>query len=358
MIRALRGYILSRFGKNYIILKYLQVRTSKAIDIRQERIERYVCSFVEETANKRSVHIYYNNAFSPPTYGDYFNVLMLTRFLALSGLAVKFTILDYARELHWSFLDDQRQDQFIADQLSLAGYLLPNEVDIAMDESLQNISERTDLDSASLLGQELLPNGEELFLISPYFLLCLIEKHGWELPNGFLLDELAEQSARPYVAWHVRKGNWDLRRDFSVESLKRDLAEIRRLFPKHSIMILSDKNGLEEVFSILTGAKNVIEFEMEGVSVFRQPRDGFQSAISLALGSDFYFQRRGGGLGQVPIYSLTPYLQICPDYTGFLGKKRVSLVPWARSDQTFHHIWGDIDKPLISQLMLRGPDEV
>ncbi len=357
MIRTLRSYVLSRFGRNFIILKYLQVRTSKVIEIRQGRIEQYVRSFVEATQNKRNVHVYYNNAFSPPTYGDFFNVLMLTRFLALSGLKVKFTVLDYAKELHWGFLDDQQQVRFIEDQLSLARYLLPNVVDITINNAPQNISEKSDLDSASLLGLKLMPNGEELFLISPYFLLCLIEKHGWNLPNGFLLDELAEPSDRAYVAWHVRKGNWDLRRDFSADSVKRDFAEIRKLFPNHSIMILSDEKGLEEVFSILAGARGVVEFKLEGVSVFRQPHDGFKSAISLILGSEFYFQRSGGGLGQVPIYSLTPYLQICPDYTGFLGKDRTSLVPWAQSNQTFRHIWGDIDKPSISQLMPRGSNE-
>ena len=55
------------------------------------------------------------------------------------------------------------------------------------------------------------------------------------------------------------------------------------------------------------------------------------------LGADFYFQRRGGGAGQIAIFSTVPYLYISYDRTAaaFFDLVGERAVPWARADQVF-----------------------
>ena len=345
MIERLKSHVLASHRHNFIILEYLRLRTHLTLRLRAKELDDYVGDFVKLTSesNPKTLQISYNNAISPPTYGDFFSVLMLARFIALSGHKLRFTILDHSRRESWTPLTIGEQDRFISDQISLARYLLPVDVRIEFLDVQSSESSSLTEKSENRIGDGLLPNGRALYVESAYFLQCLIAKYGWEIPVGFLLRKPTGVQEVPYIAWHIRRGRSDQRRNSSVTSIQNDFKQLRALFPNHAIKLFSDESGLEFAFFALTGSGEVKSYWDNNVQVMPQSAKGYIEAIPEVISADFYFQRNGGGIGIIPVFSSMPYVQLCPDATNFYGKRKNFLVPWATKSQIFHHVFGDIE---------------
>lgn len=353
MKTRLRYYILDKHRSNFFVLTYIRFRTRVVFTRKSNVVKDYVADFIrlKDDSKPDLVNIYYDNAISPETYGDYFCVLMLARFLALSGQEISFNILNVKHAERWNYLTIQQQTRFVSDQVKLAEYLLPKEVQVVLTDSEANADAEGRELSTINLGHELLPDGSAFFDAAPYFLHCLIKKHNWKLPEKFLLRRESGEESTPYIAWHIRKGLYDQRRDSSVELVQQDFAQLSNLFSGHAIKIFSDKIGLEHTFLALTGSAEVRAFWKNDTHVLPQEATCFMEAIPEVLNAAFYFQRKGGGLGVVPIFSSNPYLHLCPDVTNFHGKRGNALVPWAKRNQIFHHTWGDIDNIPIDKLI-------
>jgi hypothetical protein len=346
MNTALRNYVLSQHRSSVIVDAYIRYRTRLVLKKKSHVVKNFVKEFIRLKAisDPFTLNVYYDNANSPETYGDLFNVLMLARFLSMSGQKVTFTILDIKHAERWGYLTNQQQSRVVKEQVMLAEYLLPEEVRIVLVDSEDKFrKENFELHTIEI-GHKLLSDGSAFFEAAPYFLHCLVKKHDWRLPEKFLLQSDSKKDLDPpFVAWHIRKGLYDQRRDSSVELVQRDFAQLSTLFPGHTIRIFSDKNGLEHAFFALTGSSEVRAIWKNGVHILPQSATCFREAISEVINATFYFQRKGGGMGLVPIFSMNPYLQICPDVTNFYGKRGDSLVPWATKNQIFHHAWREID---------------
>jgi hypothetical protein len=115
----------------------------------------------------------------------------------------------------------------------------------------------------------------------------------------------------------------------------RDFLELRQLFPSHSLMLFSTTNGIERGLAVLEHAQLLDEMSDRGLAVTGQPLPGFVAAIPFILNADFYFQRLGGGIGMVPIFSHVPYLILSRDGHYYYGRKGSRLVPWAHAQQRF-----------------------
>jgi hypothetical protein len=349
----LRNYILDKRRSNFFVLAYIRFRTKLVLTRKSKVVKDYVADFIRLKDDRKPdlINIYYDNSTSPETYGDYFYVLMLARFLSLKGQKIAFNILNIKHAERWNYLTIQQQTKFVLDQVMLAEYLLPKEVKVVLIDSGANAEiDGRDLHTINL-GHELLPDGSAFFEAAPYFLHCLIRKYHWKLPEKFLLRREPREGSTPYVAWHIRKGLYDQRRDSSAELVQQDFAQLSNLFPGHVIKIFSDKTGLEHTFLALTGSPEVRAFWKNGTHVLPQEATCFIEAIPEVINAAFYFQRKGGGLGVVPIFSLNPYLQLCPDVTNFYGKQGNALVPWAKNNQIFHHSWGEIDSIPIDKFI-------
>ena len=350
----LRMHVLNKFSTSILLSKYLRFRTWIWIRKRTRLIETNVEDFLSKlnVSTSKTVFICYNNTFSPPTFGDYFAVLMLARFLALSGVHITFSILDQEskRETHWNYLSSLEQEAFLQLQLDLAKKFLPEAVDIKYQDLTKSEPDSAMMQFDVKLGDELLPSLGEFFKVAPYFLDALIMKHGWEVPVEFLLRKSPSDVYQNFIAWHVRRGRWDDRRDLSKQSILVDLKQLKVTFPEHSIMLFSDETGLDSVCRILTGKPNFGEFTFEGMHIIPQPKHGIREAIPLVLAADFYYQRSGGGIGMVPIYTDISYIQICADTTTFVGKRKDKIVPWATNSQVFHHTWRDIENFKVENL--------
>ena len=306
-----------------------------------------------------SIRIVYDNLTCPPAYGEFVQVVMLARYLKASGGDVKFIILDDGeRRDDWCYLDLEEQESFVRDQIEIATRILSSEIEVL--KGIPNSS------SYVVFGANVLA-GLAIYVKTPLLLNKLIETSEEPLPADFLLPiswgmELGQDlnlQGVPFVAWGIRKGVWGLDRDNTQEQVITDFRDLRKLFPGHRILLLSTPNGIEWVLSILHESGDLDSSANEAQLLFPQPTPGFINAIPWVLSADEYFQKEGGGMGIVPIFSEVPYL-IVSKYQGihyqhqFHGEK---VVAWASPRQRFVHRPHDAHRVLFSDLYTQ-PTEV
>jgi hypothetical protein len=259
----------------------------------------------------------------------------------MSGHKVRFEILDSLRAGNvWNAMDVRSQDLFVLDQIKLAREFLDENSEIFIDGKFTNESRVFGEETANPNSNEIHVHSVAFFQWAPYFLHLLIVKHKWQIPNGFLLEAKGSKPVFRFVAWNVRKSIWAKYRDTDTNSLNKDFAEIRKLYPTHSIVILSNQEGLD--FAVKELKKNDPEFEnllAQGM-VLLQPDDGFGGGINWVLHSDFYFQRSGGGMGVIAIFSSIPYLMYSIEKTSFFGHYRNrKIAPWSVEDQIYKRLF-------------------
>jgi hypothetical protein len=306
-------------------------------------IKKMVKSFIQEsnTSKTSRVRIIYDFANSPHTFGDFMIVVMLGRFLALSGRRLVLTAVDSTRRSDWKELDEALQDERIDELLELARYLLPESTKVELTKNYLPLSSDINLDSKSF------------YAAAPYFLDLLITKYKWPIPDSYLLRADTSDTSEPYIAWHVRKASYDIRRNIISSSIQSDFEILQKRFPGCSVMLISDSAGLESAFHALTGSSKPKTQNVGGTKVLAQPIPGFQNAIPAVLGGSFYFQRGGGGIGVAAIFSSIPYINLCPDKSYFYGQYRGRIMPWSNEQQYFLYVRKNLQSLSIEKLVNR-----
>lgn len=304
-------------------------------------IKQLVKSFLVElkSSTDRRIRVIYNFADSPHTFGDFMIVVMLCRFLALSGHQVVLTTVDSSRRADWSELKEDTQDRRIVELLDLAKHLLPPLVKVELIHQYRPDPLDINLDSKSFYAS------------AAYFLDLLISKYEWNIPEDFLLGSNSSDTSRPYIAWHLRMATYDARRNLTASGIKNDFKVLQKRFPEHSIMLISDSFGLENAFHALTGSSETKTRKVQGTKVMAQPMPGFQNAVSAVLGASFYFQRGGGGIGVAAIFSAIPYINLCPDKSYFYGRQGGCIMPWSSKNQRYLYVKNDLQSFSIAKLL-------
>lgn len=312
--------------------------------MRAAQVEASLLTSIFGAEPEKLFRVTYDNECSPPTYGDLFQVLMLTRFLALKGMNLEFVLLDDGRRRSdWDALSPAAQEELVAEQIVLAKILLPHRVPVRkINQRRTSIKIAKNDDVHEVLGQAAIA-GAPLYTVSPGLLDKCYRNQQLDQSSAFLLENaghppqktLTSENAGPYVAWHIRKGLWSEKRDSTKNSIIQDFHELRDIFPAHSLMIFSSTPGIEFALAVLGEIGALQKMNAEGLYLLGQPSPGFANAIPLILKSDFYFQRLGGGIGMVPIFSRIPYLIFSGDGNYYFSRQGDRLVPWAHADQKF-----------------------
>ena len=320
----------------------------RSIHILRERVEGEIACFRKESNDGSSpiLRIIYDNATAPPAYGEILQVQMLARFLALSGHRVEFLLVDDRDcRANWEMLDTREQEAFVKSQVGLAELLLPPSVHFEVVPTLRESLESSICAPIHILFLDSVIAREPIYHLTPYLLQVLAPHQSRRLPTGFLLEarchglvSKGSGSDSPYVAWEVRHGSWDLERNPSDEAVISDFKELRALFPRHSIMLFSTTRGTARVKDVLVNAGLVLGLNGQVAGLLFPPEEGFLPALPFVLGADFYFQRLGGGLGSIAVFSRVPYLIISGWDRGgnfSAGLRGRRIVPWASSPQVF-----------------------
>ena len=236
----------------------------------------------------------------------------------------------------WNAIPIESQDLFVLDQIKLAYEFLDGSCEIIIKGKFDVKSRTND----EMNSNHILVHSEGFYQWAPYFLHLLIEKHNWLIPDGFLLESKKEKPEFRYVAWNVRKSVWANYRDTDSGSLNRDFLEIRSLYPEHSIVILSNQEGIDFAFRELENSNQDFSNLFTQGRILAQPNFGFPGAIDWVLNSDFYFQRSGGGMGVIAIFSSVPYVMYSVERTSFFGHYRNRRIsPWSAGNQIYRRLF-------------------
>ena len=274
------------------------------------------------------IEVTFDTSNAPPSYGDFLNVAMMARFLATSGFDVIFRIRDTGvRRTDWSDLSPPKQEQHLEACFDLASALLSSKATVERSSEIWR-------EEQNALPSPMEHQSVPAYMLSQTLLHILMDMRGWRLPEGFLLSNQdfhppTALPSGPFVSWHVRRGIWDKARDTTGSGVLTDVRQLHQVFPGHQIMLFSSPAGIDFTLELLAANSS------QSFPVIAQPQSGFLEAAPYLLASDFYFQRRGGGLSQFAIYSELPYLILNDHASYYHLRSGDRLVPWATVTQRY-----------------------
>jgi hypothetical protein len=280
-------------------------------------------------STEKKVVIFFSDSDTPPLYGDFFTVLMLVRFLSLIKLRVTFIICeDNTKGLIWEKLTAEEILEYKNQRIQLTKiYLGENSEVIFSANSKQQIIK-------TFNGKtDLIVDFQGLEAIAPYIVHLLIDEHKITLPKDYLLPVENSERVDPYVTWAIRKSKWRPYSDSKSFNVKRDYSSLRKLFPNHNIMIISNQEGEDFVFKTLFNLSVAEEVSVKNIKVLPQQIKGFVGGMQCVLGSDFYLQRSGGGMLVAAAYSNVPYLYFQEAENTFYGRTQRRSFTWSSSEQ-------------------------
>lgn len=283
--------------------------------------------------------IVYDYGVSPPTYGDFLLVVMLARYCVTHDMEVAFYIVNSGYRDDWAPLDDDMKQTLLLEQLEIANMILKGQATITTVNwpKMSSIISKTD-------SSVFIPFKKEVSSRTPIYNMCfntvnrLMETEPLEFRNRFLLsfDELYPISqfkvpSSPYITWHCRRSRlWAEELNTTDEEFLIIADKLKELFPSHAVMLVSDDWGCSYFRELAQGNNIDLLYSKDYSPSFLY--DGI-----LILGSDYYFQLRGGGVGVFVMFSNLP----CDFYTPMVHETEWSsgkATSWASEKQTIQKI--------------------
>ena len=299
---------------------------------------------------KSTILVIFSDDDTPPLYGDFFTVLMLARFLSFLNFKVVFIICETnIKGTIWESLSKREKLEYKTQRKLAVKQFRPKSVEVIFTRKSKTVMLKLYVGKADLVIDH---RGIEA--ISPYIIHILIDKYKINLPKKFLLPLVPTVRTRAYVTWAIRKSKWRKYSDSTIRNIKRDFVDLRRCFPDHNIMIVSNLDGMEYAYSHLFNTPVPKSIRVGNALVIPQKLDGFVGGIKCVLGSDFYFQRSGGGMLVAAAYSQIPYLYLQEAKNTFYGRKKRRSFVWSTDSQITIRSSKALTKILpISQLLKR-----
>lgn len=333
----------------YAFVKYCRWRVSGYGKLRGERRESQRILSDLRLGRISKVLVVYDNLASPPTYGDYFFVVMLARYFTSQGIPVSFVIVDGEYRNDWLTLNGSEKRQLVANYVEMASTLLAP--DLATIEVLvwpQLAARIRESSGVEVPFRDSVLNRAHVYGHVLNTLNYLCAQAGQEHLDRFLLsfDELAPKVAirkpdRPYVTWNCRySSKWSFERNASVEEFVEIHARLQSLYPHHAIMIVSDADGCDRFREMA---------RQHGLQCLFS-KDYSETLLGdgvLILGSAYFYMLRGGGIAVFPMFSRVPHERITVT-SGEVPWTNGRATSWASENQVFKH--PDLARTLLPTL--------
>ena len=307
------------------------------------RMERKEAERIRASMQKNGIRnalIVYDALASPPTYGDYFLVLMLARYFTSQGISVKFVIVDGEYRDDWCHLSEFEKKQLVQNYIESARLLLAPSlaaIEISNWVELQDGMQNDKYVNFDIVFKEQILNRKNIYSHVMNTLNLLIDKPNQVSFEKFFLayEDLVgkvdlRKLYRPYVTWGCRYSTkWSIDRNLSDELFPQIYAQLKSLYPTHAILVISDDVGCAHFKKIA---------ELLNLECFFS-KDFSKSILgdgALILGSSYFYMMRGGGIAVFPIFSRIPYELISYAPTEDAWKER-RLTSWATRYQIFRY---------------------
>ncbi|MEI6153854.1 MAG: hypothetical protein WCQ90_07190 [Deltaproteobacteria bacterium] len=284
--------------------------------------------------------IAYDMKVSPPTYGDFFYVVMIARFFLIMGKKVNFFIInsEFRKDMLDAY-DDEGCRGLVVSLSELPKVILTDNNCDTQITNWHDISVK--IDNFEKQGKTLIvfkhkvKNRESIynhcFNLSNYLAASMdnnqIEK--------FLLRKNEIDSRvnikypkLPYITWAARYSEkWGFDRNITENDFTEIYLSLHSLYPSCAIMIVSDEIGCN-YFKKLARKNNLPCLFSKDFS------DTFMGDCALIIGSDYFFQLRGGGICTAAIYSSLPYHMVFEPVHETAWEKN-SLAVWSHNKQNW-----------------------
>ena len=262
------------------------------------------------------VTIVYDNLVSPPTFGDFFTVAMFCRFFAVKNLEVNLFIFNDGFRNDWKHINSP--EKFVHEQIKIVNSVNHNKLINVRVLGFEEFKNRYSLIIESQKNSFFFSRNKSLKRRKIYdsiynILNILMANECLEFKRIFLLSERSfslsigkKNFPLGYVAWHCRYNErWGSDRNLSKLQFIDYYSRIRMRFSNMPIIIVSDVSGC------MYYKKIAVDHSLN-LSYSKDFTKNFLEDVALVLGSSFYFQLRGGGIGMAAIFSNIPYEIIDP----------------------------------------------
>jgi len=282
---------------------------------------------------KKKINIIFDYKCAPPTYGDFISFLMLIRFFISNNLNVNFYIIDGEYRDDWSNLTSSDKKNLLCAHKDIIGYLIDKKYciikTITWDQFFssrnfnylntflyKNIQQRTNCYSQAINFLNLFDYkkniNKKFFLRKNIFKNYVFKK---ALPEKFITLNARFQK------------NWEPFRNLSVSEFDNNVNYLLKKYPKHKIIVVTDKLGKSYFQNKTSIMSNNLLFSKDFSSCFC-------GDALLVLLSSFYMQLKGGGIGIIPMFSRTPYSIKCSLNTEIMVSNN-KLFSWQTDRQQF-----------------------
>jgi hypothetical protein len=312
--------------QNYLLKRYIARNKISGL----EELVSVIKSVLDDNFIK-NIRITYRTSESPETYADIIPTLMLARFYAAIGKKVEFVwVTNYPNPKVSIPRNDIQTTNYFSDQLKLINMVFLEFDNVSIKtESSYDTKNFFDLNLAiDKLNQPLYRLAATI--LDESIKIWVSGKRN--LPESFYLDYRSKKNNT--VAINYRFSTYDKRRNPSILSFKKDLKFIIKYFPNRTIIIFSDKRGLEKILE----SNILLNFNNNNAKIEMQKSASYSEAVSEVLNSEFFFMRKGGGMCVPLFYSRSSYLILDNDFTYFFSRTPTRLLSFSRPDQQFRRI--------------------
>lgn len=298
--------------------------------------------FLNKSKSKRFPRhvVTWDQSVSPPTLGDLIEVLMLARWIANQGLDTWFVILVGENRSDWSSRSNEHSLQLeLINRLTKQKNIKVQEMNWETFK-LQFLYEP----ETYVVYRDRVVNRKDLYSDSLKLLNNLVEKSGKQISQSWLLTSAELSSSEfknskvlksgNYVAWGVRHREVAPERNTGENEFRLLYLSLVNRACGLPIVVVSDHESCEFFRKI---AKK-FNFECLFSDDFSE---SFLDDASIAIGGKIFFQVRGGGLGEVALYSNQAFNMsyvLIPPREMFKNSK---VTAWQTAEQMFSELKTD-----------------
>ena len=279
--------------------------------------------------------IVYDLLVSPQNYGVVFYMVMFAKYFLLKGKKIVFVIINSEFRDDWDVLNKAERVNLVENFLKLPKVLLDNSamVDIRLMPWDQFAVYFGQNETALVPFYKRISKRERIYPFIFNITNSLVSFEDADFIDRFLLscDDIISSinvsiPDKRYITWQARfSDKWAINRNCNEDEFIRIYASLKTIYPDHLIMLVSDQIGCEYFKRLLNEHNLKLLFSKDFSNTF-------MGDVALILGSDYYFQLKGGGIGAAVIYSKIPYGMIyLLDHEKEWKKGR--LAPWSTNKQ-------------------------
>jgi len=279
---------------------------------------------------EKSIKIHYNLEAESPNLGELTTCLLFAKYLANFGHKVHFILIEpsVGRQVSENRFGHGR----LLEMRSLGEEIAEGNLEfIGVNSNIY--CEGKEENSSHILFEHAYSTQQAIFThVSILFGLS-------EMRSKFgTPTNLVKWNPSGYVGWHVRNSSIDKLRNYrSNNQLVADAKALTRVFPTKQIRIFTDDSGRDRV-EIACQKKPELRTLFDSGKITFQEAKSYSTAAIEAAGCDFWFQRLGGGIGVIPLFSAMPFLILSEDFHSFrlAGGSGSLFYSWHGSRQIWH----------------------